>query len=279
MPTDPIDRPIPGEPIAEGRIAEIHAWESGRVLKLARDWVPEDWVDYEFKIGRIVHAAGLEVPEPFELVRVAGRTGIVYSRVDGPTMLDRLAVSPLKARFYGRMLGELHAEMHARTGAAELPDGAERLRRKIASVDGAPAVYRETALETAAGLPHGDALLHGDFHPGNVVLAEHGPVAIDWPDAARGHPLADVARTVILISLGGLPANPILRLSVGLLRTAFRSGYYAAYFRRSPHRRSELAPWMFPVLFARLSEGIEAERESTRRWLGRLRPDLEPRAG
>jgi hypothetical protein len=33
---------------------------------------------------------------------------------------------------------------------------------------------------------------------------------------------------------------------------------------------------MFPVLFARLSEGIEAERESTRRWLGRLRPDLEP---
>jgi hypothetical protein len=99
-------------------------------------------------------------------------------------------------------------------------------------------------------------------------------VIIDWPDASRGHPLADVARTVILISLGGLPPNPVLRILVNTLRSVFRSAYLRQYFRRSDYQRSELALWLFPVLFARLSEGIESERESTRRWLSRLRPDL-----
>lgn len=44
-----------------------------------------------------------------------------------------------------------------------------------------------------------------DFHPDNVLLAARGPVIIDWPDATRGQPLADVARTSLLLRLGGLP--------------------------------------------------------------------------
>jgi aminoglycoside phosphotransferase (APT) family kinase protein len=276
MTETPSDRMLFGERIAEGRVAEIYAWGENRIVKLARDWVPDDWVDYELKISRIVHAAGLDVPEPFEEIRLDGRTGIIYSRVEGPTMLDRLATAPLKAGAYGRMLGQLHAEMHAKSGAPDLPDGGDRLHGKIDSVEGAPEVFKQTALEMFSALPRGAALLHGDFHPGNVILAPSGPVIIDWPDAARGHPLADVARSVVLISLGGLPSNPVLRLLVAALRTAFRSRYLGAYFKRTPFRRPELKPWLFPVLFARLSEGIESEREHTRRWLRRLRPDLEP---
>jgi aminoglycoside phosphotransferase (APT) family kinase protein len=265
---------LPEEPIAEGRVAQVYPWGPDRVLKLGRSWVPEEWLKYEFDISRIVHAAGATIPEPFELIRVDGRTGILYAHVDGPTMLDRIAIAPLKAGAFGRMLGNLHAEMHATPGDAGLPDCAGRLHRKIESVEGAPDAYKQAALDFTANMPAGSALLHGDFHPGNVILGPEGPVIIDWPDASRGHPFADVARTVILISLGGLPPNPVLRILVNALRSVFRSAYLRQYFRHSALRRSELAPWLFPVLFARLSEGIESERESTRRWLSRLRPDL-----
>jgi aminoglycoside phosphotransferase (APT) family kinase protein len=265
---------LAGEPIAEGRIALIYPWGDGRILKLARDWVPEDWLSYEFKISRIVHATGLDVPEPFELIHAAGRPGIVYRRLDGPTMLDRLSIAPHKTRGFGRSLGRLHAQVHAKPGAPDLPDSLGKLQRKIESVDGAPEAYKQAALAALAELPAGAALLHGDFHPGNVVLTKAGPVVIDWPDAARGHPLGDVARTYILAGLGGLPSNFVLKLLVGALRSAFRSAYLDEYFRHSPLRRSDLRPWLFPVLFARLSEGIEPERAGTRRWMDRLRPDL-----
>lgn len=38
-----------------------------------------------------------------------------------------------------------------------------------------------------------DTVVHGDFHPGNVLLAAHGPVIIDWSDTAITQPFVDVA--------------------------------------------------------------------------------------
>jgi aminoglycoside phosphotransferase (APT) family kinase protein len=49
-------------------------------------------------------------------------------------------------------------------------------------------------------------LLHGDYWPGNTLWRDGGLVAvIDWEDAARGDPLADVAnaRLELLWSHGG----------------------------------------------------------------------------
>ena len=47
------------------------------------------------------------------------------------------------------------------------------------------------AVEEVALLQFPDTLVHGDFHPHNVVLVEGDPVIFDWSDAAIGHPLVD----------------------------------------------------------------------------------------
>ncbi len=261
-------------PIAEGRVALVYPWADGRIIKLARDWVPRDWVEYEFRIARIVQATGLRVPWAYEIVEVDGIAGIVYERLDGPTMLDEIGTSPHKAGVFGKSMGRLHAEMHDRTGTADLPENTDRLKRKIESVNGAPENYRHTALRALAELPAGTSLLHGDFHPGNILLTGEGPVTIDWPDASRGHPLADVARTVVLAKMGGMPANPALRLLVSVLRRVFTRAYLSAYFRQAPYKKQELSQWLYPVLFARLSENIESERAVSVQWLDQLLPKI-----
>lgn len=56
-------------------------------------------------------------------------------------------------------------------------------------VDGLPARFARVA---EAGL--GDALVHGDFHPGNVRGRADGPIVLlDWGDSGVGHPLLDQA--------------------------------------------------------------------------------------
>jgi Ser/Thr protein kinase RdoA (MazF antagonist) len=257
------------DPMAEGRIAQIYPWKDDRVIKLAREWVPADWVDYEYRIATIVHATGLNVPQPFERVEAEGRPGIVYTRVHGRTMLSHIGASPFKSLGFARMLAQLHADMHSKPGAPDLPDVNDRLTRKIQAIEGAPPEIREMVLEKLITLPTGDRLLHGDFHPDNVILAPTGqghlPIIIDWPDAARGYPLADVARTSLLIRAGGLPEQPVLRFLIGLFRNTFHRIYLSTYFKHSPSSRGELKTWLLPVTFVRLSENIESER----RWLVR----------
>ena len=106
-------------------------------------------------------AAAHGVPVP----RVFDADGpdLVLERVDGPSMLDALRCDPGTAAVHGRTLAELHR-----------------------SLDGVPG-------------PSG-RLLHGDLHPGNVLLAARGPVLVDWTNAGWGPGPHDVATTWLVLA-------------------------------------------------------------------------------
>jgi aminoglycoside phosphotransferase (APT) family kinase protein len=55
----------------------------------------------------------------------------------------------------------------------------------------------------------GDALLHRDLHPINVILTPDGPVIIDWESAACGPPIADVAMTWVIIGFSDVPGDGV----------------------------------------------------------------------
>jgi len=228
-----------GEPIALGRTAEIYAWGEGHVLKLFLEWVSPGAVKYEARIARLVHGAGLPVPAAGEVIEVEGRLGLVYERVDGPTMLGVIQRRPWTLIRQARLLARLHADMHAHSAPPGLPSLRERLACKIEAAGALPARLRTAALAALDGMPDGNRLCHGDFHPQNVLLTTHGPAIIDWADATAGAPLADLARSAVIM-LGVAESGMATRLGSVALR-AFHT---------------EFAAWRSIVAAARLSEGI-----------------------
>jgi aminoglycoside phosphotransferase (APT) family kinase protein len=55
------------------------------------------------------------------------------------------------------------------------------------------------ARQVLDGLPDGDRLCHGDYHPGNVLQAAGRIAVIDWGAATRGAPETDHARALLLL--------------------------------------------------------------------------------
>jgi aminoglycoside phosphotransferase (APT) family kinase protein len=77
-----------------------------------------------------------------------------------------------------------------------------KIRRAAATIDAS--LGRALAfLPPPVGTPR---LCHGDLHPSNVILGSDGPMIVDWFDASRGDPIADVARSSV--TLLGDGANP-----------------------------------------------------------------------
>ena len=248
-----------GPLLGEGRAAEVFAWGDAHILKL---FLPScaARAAHEARITRAVRAAGLPVPAVVELAEVEGRQGIIYERVDGPSMIERLMARPWGLFRGARALAALHAAVHERR-LDGLPSLKEHLAEQIRAPGPLSAAERAAALRALDALPDGAALCHGDFHPDNVLMSPAGPVVVDWADATRGHPLGDVARTSLLLTTGVLPHITRRLWLIRLCRGLFHRLYLRHYFRLCPGSRGELRAWQFPLAAARLAECIPAERD------------------
>lgn len=59
-----------------------------------------------------IYATGLPVPAVEGVIEVNGRHGIIFERVDGPTLLSRMTAQPWTLIQSARLLAELQARMH-----------------------------------------------------------------------------------------------------------------------------------------------------------------------
>lgn len=254
------------DPIGVGRIAEVYAWGDGQVLKLFRPEYPLRWAEHEAEMGRAVYAAGVRAPAVGKVIEVEGRGGIVYERVDGPTMLYAVGEKPLTMLRAARQLAELHAQMHDCT-APSLPAQRENMRGSIQNSPQLSDDLKARLLAHLDTLPDGDAVCHGDFHPDNVILTARGPVTIDWITASRGAPMADVARTKILFLSGGLPAsaegpqNLTARLLLRL-RRVFYWIYIRHYCKLRSISRADIEPWLPIQAAIRLNEQVLGDEKA-----------------
>jgi len=160
----------------------VYEYGPGRVLRRTRDGRS---IENEARVMRYVGEHGYPVPAIYE-VRNDGRD-IVMERIDGPTLLDVIEKKPWRIPRYARLLADLHKQLH------EIP-----------------------APEWLPNLG-GNAVIHGDLHPLNILMPAGGPVVIDWPNAAAGPPELDVADAWLLMG-GASPEEPNLleRVMLGM---------------------------------------------------------------
>ncbi len=247
--------------VGEGREAEIYEWDDGRVLRLLRDPTHAPRLEVERAAMHAAAASGAPVPEVFDLVTVDGRPGLVMGRVDGPDLLSVMGRAPWRAVRIARELGALQARLHAITAPLALPSLHDQIGERIALAAPLPARLADHALELLATLPEGDAICHGDFHPGNVLQGATGPVVIDWVNATRGDPDADVARTRLMLRVSQVPPGTsagVRRLDA-LGRRGFRALTLRAYRRTRPFDPVLVDRWEVVRAADRLGDDIPEE--------------------
>jgi aminoglycoside phosphotransferase (APT) family kinase protein len=249
-----------GTPLAVGATAEIYGLADGRALKLFFARFPQRVPEHEARLTSAVHQAGIPVPAVGPVVELDGRYGFVLEWVEGPSMFDMIASRPWSLLKHARTLARMHAELHSVGRVDGLPNQHALMERKIREADILPENLRTAAVRRLVELPEGRTLCHGDFHPGNILFGDTGPRVIDWVDASNGSPLADAARTSLLMDLTPVPDGVPGRTALATLRGALHAVYLRHYFRLRPGEPEELNLWRVVNAAARLSEGVPEQQ-------------------
>ena len=248
--------------IARGRTAEIFSWEDGKVLKLFHDWCPRQWTENEAKITDLVYRADLPVPRVFETIEWSGRRGIVFEKIDGISMLDACIANPQHVEEYGRLLADLQHKIH-NSSIEFLPDLLPVLVHSVRKSKALSAERKQMVLDLLENQPKRYQLCHMDFHPDQVLITKMGPRVIDWETACQGNPLADVARTSLIVRIGQIPrAINISNQELDRIRESLLSAYLDQYFKTQTTEIAQtMNVWDLVAAIARLAEGIDEEEQ------------------
>lgn len=252
------------------RTADIFTVSNRAVLKLFHDGSDED-AAHEAQVARLVQATGVRCPQLLGCTERDGRAGILYARVDGPSLARWLGLKrPWRIRAAARFLAQAHADLHS-YHAPELPSLRETLRCNILDADMVPASTRDLAMRTLDLMPESDALCHGDLTTDNILLTPNGPIVIDWSEAAHGDPAADVARSLIHLAVAHMyylsaPRRPLAQRTHSWLATA-----YSRHYRHlRPETATRIQYWLLPVAVARLGRGAPISQRFLLKLIARL---------
>ncbi len=257
------------ERLGQGRAAEVFALDDNRVIKVMRD-LGGSAIEREAAALRAAHAAGVPVPVPHERIEVAGRPALIMGRVRGQDMLRLFGSRPWTILGAGAQLARVHALLHEVSAPPELPTAKQLLAARLETSEHIPAGLRDPLLAELEALPDGDRLCHLDYGPSNVIVANGELVIIDWPGAARGDPLCDLACTALALEVGKEPPGTpwIIRLLAPIGRAILRARYLRTYSRLRPVDAHLYAGWRRMAAAQRLTYGLATETPALLRSLG-----------
>ncbi len=228
-----------GRQMGRGKEAQVFAFGS-RVAKLYGSGRRKEAAFREAAILAGLENTGLPAPVVWGVQRIARRWGLVMDRVSGASFAERMREDHLAISSLLEHMARLHLRIHAHE-AVRLASLTTRLASNIRNAAQLEPTLKETLLRRLRGMDGGDRLCHGDFHPGNIMGEPGTAVVIDWLDATRGDPAADVCRTYLLVHRHS---------------PEIATAYVDAYCRAAHITRRRVLRWLPFIAAARLAENV-----------------------
>ena len=174
----------------------------GKVLRLNADTIVKLYyagdsiedIKREQDYAKKAFVMGIPTAIPFDIVKCGDMYGLVFELVNADIVSNYLNDHPDQlenlAKKYAQVMKQLH-ETHVAEGA--LSSTKELYRTRI---EGLRAYMTDEEVDTLHqindAIPDSDTVVHGDFHPKNVMIQNEELVLIDMADLTTGHPLYDL---------------------------------------------------------------------------------------
>lgn len=182
------------EVIARGGQGTVYRLDEDTIVKLYRVGYSLDDIDRERRFARAALIAGVPTALSFDVVRSGAQYGVVFEHAGDQTLAHAFRDNPDR---FGELIGR-YVEFVREFQAVEVDEGTfEHIQDKFHRYIDNLKDYvsdEEFALmhELADCIPESTTLIHGDLHPGNIMVQGDELLLIDMPEVSQGPAQIDV---------------------------------------------------------------------------------------
>lgn len=163
---------------------------------------PVKKIEQDRQISRQVFIHGINTAIPYDMVQVGEDYGVVFEMIDALTLGQFLSQNPEKMEEYVHRMTELLKQMHSTEfNEDELPDARNLLYHRLNLCAESPYFTQEEIhimRDLIDRIPKRNTFVHGDFHPGNIMVKDDELILIDVGDSGLGHPVNDLVGMYLL---------------------------------------------------------------------------------
>jgi Ser/Thr protein kinase RdoA (MazF antagonist) len=203
---------------------------SGKAVSVVKFYGPRDYEGVYAGTKRLMSGATLRIPR--RMARSNSCHAAVFEWLAGCPLDERIArgdLSPADMQRVGVALGELHMQCNMRASLLTSAGQSQAVLAAAAGLDDlcpgsanrAQALARQI-VERIREMPQHQTAVHGDLHPGQVLLQEDGVALIDLDATGRGDPAADLGNFLAHLHLavlhGTVAEHQEVQLGEALLR-------------------------------------------------------------
>ena len=206
--------------IGQGGNGTVYRLDDERIVKVYRSEHSLEYIEREQQYAKAAFVSGIPSVIAFDVVKAGDNYGVVFEAMNSDSLGHALSTEPEKRDEYLMKYVQLAKTLHTTPMTDDtietlksllyqrLDDEFMRENLKPEEID--------TLRDIIDSMKDVDTLVHGDFHPGNIMLQYGELMLIDMGEVTRGVPIYDVA-SVFRDLISAPKSNPdICRTSMGL---------------------------------------------------------------
>ena len=185
------------ELIGRGANGEVYRMDRENIVKVFQKTAPLEDIDREKRLARQALIIGIPTAISYTVVMVDDRYGIVFELVDADSLSTTLKDKPDEYDSYVRRYIDLYKKIHSLKGEKEQFANIKDIYHD--AIDYCKSYYSEEEInklrELVDSVPETGTLIHGDYHPNNIMVQDGELILIDMGDMTIGHPIFDFLAT------------------------------------------------------------------------------------
>lgn len=174
----------------------------GKVLRLNEDTIVKLYyagdsiedIKREQDYAKKAFVMGIPTAIPFDIVKCDDMYGLVFELVNADIVSNYLNENPDHLEEIAKKYAQTLKQLHTTHVAKDTLSSTKELYRE--RIEGLRAYMTDEEVDTLHkindAIPESDTVVHGDFHPKNVMIQNGELILIDMADLTTGHPLYDL---------------------------------------------------------------------------------------
>lgn len=185
------------ELIGRGTNGEVYRMDRENIIKVFQKSAPPEDIDRERRLAQQALIIGIPTAISYTVVKADDRYGIVFELVDADSLSTTLKEKPDEYDSYVQKYIDLYKKIHSIKGDKEQFANIKDIYHD--AIDYCKSYYSEEEIdkirELVDSVPETGTLIHGDYHPNNIMVQDGELILIDMGDMTIGHPIFDFLAT------------------------------------------------------------------------------------